>query len=556
MRFQDLPDDVLILLARLVLETSDKKEASFKANLPLLGVFRRWRQLVLPIVFREAYIYYGGSKVDMVASMRDLESGTEPEAARLSTNMGLIVSSRCAHVVRAVHIYVFYIVSPLVGLSATVQFMRAAAEKWERVDTLEVSINSGVWSHGHESGVDSYKNNAVIALTQVMPAVRQLGLSGANNIPVVRRIYGDIAALYSDQLWAIDVDHTIYMSQDYVFKQLRRATLRYSSWYSSLIPRINPAELVSLELLGWPSAHSWAAFSADGNGESADIEFPKLERLRASYRKTFMAEGVVSQVVGEGQGRLAFPRLRELDVDCSQSTCPLLARAVLPAQMDRLSIDMTPSVLVSAPEMIVPLTEHIRVCIGDECGRDGRARGSAALAVANRMLEGAPGMRTTELCIAEDSLDVRSGTISCVSLTRLEVCPEISAAIALELIRSLPSLTDLTLKNVPMDSTQDVPTPEPEDGRPARPFDTRIRTLSLGVYERVWNSTLSVSFVEYLLLRIRTLVRLSAPNVPEDPVVEFVGRHFRRYPHLADIELDLDPDYSPDQLRYDPRFWP
>ncbi|KAJ2776666.1 hypothetical protein H4R18_005554 [Coemansia javaensis] len=443
MQLHDLPDDVL----RPVL----------KANLPLLAVCRRWRRLALTTVYSGVAICYD-SRASRDSGPDDGHHpdnmADEPDDPAITTNLDLVVSAGCVQAVKRAQIVVDHKTNPLPGLGAAIRLMRAAAAgEWRGVRRLDISTMSaertlalGVNAADYESEI----KQTSAALAAILPGVCNVTFKDYFASPVVRELDGQLAVLYSDQLEGLLSYHTITVPPDHTFRQLKSVSIGHDSSISYQHPRVDPAKLVSLSLTLWPSDHSWAPFSADG--DSGVIEFPNLRRLGVAYWiTTRTADGVEARHPDGHPWRLHFPKL------------------------DRLLASRSTTMLVAA----------------------------------NRILESARESKEKALVVYDESMPVLPETITCTSLTALDIWAEASVDTMLGLIRKLLSLAklhiwSLTLRNI----QEDISVPGPDEDCLVEPFNTNIKEM---------------------------LIQL-VPVVKE-PIAEFVDAYSKRYPHLAGVKL-------------------
>ncbi|KAJ2784091.1 hypothetical protein H4R18_001313 [Coemansia javaensis] len=505
---RDLPDDVLRLVLRRSLrhplqrslEGYDDTRSKIKANLPLLAVCRRWRDLALPAVYAVVAIRHRAGPED--------GHGVGPGGAETASNLGLVVAAGCMHAVRRVDISVHYADSPFAGLGAAMQLLREAADVWADVVELGVSLSGSarpfyVQDDSAVGREDDIKR-AAAALAAAVPGVRCVLFGGPH-----------VAALRD-----------------------ARIGCREEAEYQH--PRVDPAGLVLLELIGWPSGHSWAPFGA-ADGGSKTIEFSSLRTLEVAYWCSMMtmysADPQQQQLLllqgGDGPPwSLRFPALDKLKLDCAQSVCPLLEHAVLPARMDAIDIQGTAAVLLRLAETPLPAARHINIGITSDCEGD-----PAALAAANRILEAARGGEEIELYVGDSSLAVTPEAITCTALTALLVDTATGADTMLALIPRLPNLVRLSFRRLKLSGIQeqDVSVPEPGDSRLAQPLDTRISRMLIAVSYHDQNWEMLLPLAKYLLLSIPTLTRFLPENLSDEAIEELVGAYSQQYPHLAAI---------------------
>ncbi|KAJ2779032.1 hypothetical protein H4R18_004238 [Coemansia javaensis] len=113
------------------------------------------------------------------------------------------------------------------------------------------------------------------------------------------------------------------------------------------------------------------------------------------------------------------------------------------------------------------------------------------------------------------------------------------------LIRKLPRLTHLGFKCVSMESIQaDLSVPDSGDGC-AEPLDTRIQNMVIHINQNKPSWMNIVPVLKCLMLRIPTLVQLSAIQAPAKPVLDIVSAYAQQYPHLTSIKLVLNDSDDP-----------
>ncbi|KAJ2782631.1 hypothetical protein H4R18_002151 [Coemansia javaensis] len=519
MQLRDLPDDVLRLVLEASLDRRPLAKFTIKANLPLLAVCRR-----------------GGGSDDGHAS----SAADEPNDAKVTTDLDLVVAAGCVQAVKQVRIFVYCKASPLPGLDAAVRLMRAAAGVWRGARQLEIStfptnhaLARRVNAADHQDGI----RQTIASLAATMPGIRRVSFKGYIASPVVRELDGQLAVLYSGQLEGLLSQHPIAVPPDHTFRHLGSVSIWYDgSGPSYQHPGVDPTRLVSLELESWPPNNTWAPFSADG--DSGAIEFPSLRRLTATSCTNHVVDSVEARHRDSHPWKLHFPRLNRLHVECRQSACPLLEYAVLPPRMGEISIEATEPVLVRVAEMRLPTSTRLKVAVSRYA--DGSP---AALAAANRILESAQESKEVALRVRDEALPVLPESITCTSLTALSIFSDTSVDAMLGLIHMLPGLARLAVLSLTLSNAQeDISVPGPDEPCLAEPLGPKLKEMVLGASSNGPAPEALVPVAKYLLLRIPTLTRLCSAAIPGGPIAEFVDAYSRRYPRLAGIRYKLDDD--------------
>ncbi|KAJ2778653.1 hypothetical protein H4R18_004467 [Coemansia javaensis] len=242
--------------------------------------------------------------------------------------------------------------------------------------------------------------------------------------------------------------------------------------------------------------HSWAPFSADDGSEA--IEFPNLKKLSVMYWPVDAVYGVEARRRDDRPWKLHFPKLDMLRVSCIQDRCPLLEYA------------------------------------GDSIG------GPAALAAANRILEGARESKERALRVKVRSPTVVPESITCTSLTALSLYVNTSVDTMLGLIQMLPDLVSLEIRCLTLsDMQEDISAPGPDEECMVEPLGSNIKEININVSPNEPASEMLVPVAKHLLLRIPTLARFCSSAILEEPIAEFVDAYSKRYPHLPGIKYML-----------------
>ncbi|KAJ2779530.1 hypothetical protein H4R18_003966 [Coemansia javaensis] len=222
--------------------------------------------------------------VDIATSAHGTDG--ELEDAKTTTNLGLVVAAGCVHAVKRVDISVYFKANPIPGLSAVVQLMRTAAERWEGVGRLSIAVHPDGRAFDEDSiGAAEHEDDTkpiCAALAATMPAVRSLDLGGySNNNPISWTLYGRLAVLYSDQLQGIDAGCPVVVPLGCTLEQLRAVSIAYRGEIGHPRTRMDLTSIASLTLESWPPNHPWTLFGPD-NGSGA-IVFSGLKALDILY---------------------------------------------------------------------------------------------------------------------------------------------------------------------------------------------------------------------------------------------------------------------------------
>ncbi|KAJ2716015.1 hypothetical protein H4R19_000880 [Coemansia spiralis] len=162
------------------------------------------------------------------------------------------------------------------------------------------------------------------------------------------------------------------------------------------------------------------------------------------------------------------------------------------------------------------------------------------LPAVNRLLENARGSESLALVLADNQLPAAPDTITCTALTELHVAAQTYLETVLELIERMPRLAKLSFGCLDLGTViGDISIPSAEDAA-VEPLNTSLKELTLSTCWGADSSDETVDAVKFILLKIPSLVKLCATQIPVDPVYDFVEEYAPRYPHLSGIELELN----------------
>ncbi|KAJ1718078.1 hypothetical protein LPJ61_006881, partial [Coemansia biformis] len=116
--------------------------------------------------------------------------------------------------------------------------------------------------------------------------------------------------------------------------------------------------------------------------------------------------------------------------------------------------------------------------------------------------------------------------ITCTNLTELLVAAPASVDTMLGLIRRLPNLVHLTVKNLMLDDVQtDISIPTGRVCEPVTPLDTKISRLTFRYSCPLYSPEQAIAVAKYLLLAIPTLTELFPGQTPKQPVLGFIAEY-------------------------------
>ncbi|KAJ2716008.1 hypothetical protein H4R19_000886 [Coemansia spiralis] len=536
MQLSNLPGDILLAVFGQYLSSDGDAVTKFKGSLPLLAVCRQWRHLLIPMVYRQAFVQYGARPTFGVGRITRNPNIEEPIDVAVKTNLDLIVGVGYVSAVRSIHIVVNCFVNPFPGWQEVIRRMRAVANTWRAVE-LYLEIYPHIF-HFDNRTVDMSKYAGNIAevgnaLLAFMPDVRRLYCKGLNHNSIAKALYERLAKHYASQLQQLDSDHPLVLPPDYQFTKMQEITIDYEHDAEYQLPRMTSGELVRMRLDNAPPNHSWAPFST--SNASRVIEFTKLEKLVVSYDIIYEENG---SAVHHRDGQpwvLQFPRLTRLAIRNTEDICPLLKYAALPSCMDSISIDMPSATFQSVADVVLPATKRLLLAIPRSATGD-----PSGLPTINRLLKRACGSESLELSIEDVRLAIDPVNMTSAALTSLFIAGPVSADSMFVFLARMPRLVKLMLFTLDVRDIQaDISIPDVDDSAVVGSLSTSLEELELIIDSQDQLPDVEMAVVKCVLLRIPTLTKFNALWTPEEPVLEFVRAYSGRYSHLGSVDLAL-----------------
>ncbi|KAJ2783900.1 hypothetical protein H4R18_001456 [Coemansia javaensis] len=526
MHINSLPDDILAMVLKKSLSSASSRTEEFVLGLSHLAVCRRWRHVAFPNIYGVVFVQCiedrvaeddydsdGNSNSD---SDRELLIEEEMVTYSTKTNMGLAVHTGCAGAAKRAELTVHFSGDPLLGLQEILRLMGMVSPRWAGIHSLEIVMNPRS-PHYRRNHCILRRHTAHIqrlcaALAALIPGVRSLALDTVPWPTTLQALGTQLAGIYAEQLHALDgVDR--FAADDAAFIQLRRLFCTHTQDTKGFLARVCPATLEAMRADQPPADHPWPALGVDSGARA--IEFPRLRVLDLAYQHGGTSDGSEAQ----SPGALRFPRLERLRVHCPRGPCPFLERAELPRQVALVRIACTAHALRTLASMPFTVTRHIEL---DAHALAGSPRD--AFAHINRILDKArEGCTGVVLSVSDSSLPVLPESLTCTALTALRVLAPTGVATMIGLIQALPALVELAFGCIKF-GPLGVSIPAPDGPAPA-PLSAGLRRLDLGSDIDEHLPDLIVPVVKYLLLAVPTLTRLALVDMPQQPMLEFIGEY-------------------------------
>ncbi|KAJ2785427.1 hypothetical protein H4R18_000510 [Coemansia javaensis] len=238
--------------------------------------------------------------------------------------------------------------------------------------------------------------------------------------------------------------------------------------------------------------------------------------------------------------KLRFPKLRNINMFCTDSVLPLLECATLPSHVDSIRIYAAAPVLQCVSGLALPATRRIEIGTDGRGGNTVNGDGVAMVAAACRILEKAQGAKELALVIGDSWPRVQPEHITFTSITELRISPSANMDAMLGLLQRLPKLVNVWFDSFDAETVDvDLLLPGPDEGCAVEPLHASIKKMEVYSIDSAASRENSAAVVNYLLLKIPTLARLNAHRTLSAPVLQFVKAYSEQHPRLSRVKLRL-----------------
>ncbi|KAJ2777790.1 hypothetical protein H4R18_004965, partial [Coemansia javaensis] len=354
------------------------------------------------------------------------------------TNLDLVAAAGCAQSVKNVVISIYSCTDVTAAICEAARQLRTVAAEWRDVRSLRIPFTWNMDAVEDERGTADAKwyaskiNRAVCALFTI-PGVTRLYFSGAIYRAILYGLYGRMIGLYADQLLYVHMEHPVELSQTTALTKIQHFESECYDGPAHHLPRLDPSTLRVLRVRGRSLHHLWDRCDAQ-NGGARKVAFPELRELGLFYVTENHTSSASAQFQSSNAWRLHFPKLQKLHVGTELEICPVLEHAVLPAQMDSITIEASASVLQKIAEMHPPAVRRLAILV-----KPGAGARAAGLAAANQILN--TGLSEhMELEISDQEICVSLESLTCTSLTRLEMSATVDFETVFGIIEAMPRL--------------------------------------------------------------------------------------------------------------------
>ncbi|KAJ2780717.1 hypothetical protein H4R18_003304 [Coemansia javaensis] len=535
-----LPSDILYLVLRDVCGPQPYLQPEWKRHLALLAVCREWRRVALPLVYRcVGADCRDGGIVSRRSGGPDPAAG--PPALALTTNSTLVAALGYVALVRRIDLALNWVQNPFPALDKVTDVLEAGAQQWPGARRLRLRIDFGHHPfNGDAVDAATYTPDilrAVDRLSRLMPNLVELEYRGLEESPISSALFGALSAKYAQSAAWIASSHSVAAHGPYRFTRLARMNIALSDDADDLPPAVAPEPLTRLTLRTVPHEYSWGNFAAGGQA----VEFSSLKTLTVNYgqpprfRGDALAAGTHRH---EDHCRVSFPQLRHLHLVNNAECTPIAEHGVFPSRLKSLSFSGSIGALNSLAGSRLPALGRLTMHLAyhpSESHID-------PFAAINRLASRADGEATAQLLVKNDISPSILGGARCPCVTKVTMFVPLHAGIVVRLLEALPGMETLIVSQLWCALMPDFASglePGAHARERAAPLNTSTRVLVMCSNATELDTGKLAVLAKHLLLRLPSLKKLTAIQVPATEMLPFIRTSAPLYPHLNGVVLEL-----------------
>ncbi|KAJ2851435.1 hypothetical protein IWW36_001074 [Coemansia brasiliensis] len=472
-----LPYDILYKIFEHAAFMNDFYAHKWKKRLELLAVCSGWRKIALDIVYRHSGVTYGDSEWPF-AEVTENTQADEPKFEELETNVDLIGQLGLSHLVKRLDLTIYHFTNPLI------------------VDHMQLLLPN------------------VISL---------ISWTNSNN-SLVRKIVGELADRYSEQITHINTNHQLQTWSPREFSKLRYLKINLEHMAACQYSTVLPSTLVSLFLRNIQPSNEWGIFGND----KQYLEFANLKTLDIRYSFLESNEFLETRL-GAPKRTLYFPQLENLLLFGNSIDSPVLRHSIFPKKIKYLEIKSYKNVVDTASKVNLPKAEALSMSLN----YNQYNKHINILSAINKLAELADNVLATDLNITEPISINSFGNTICTFITNLRVSSLVDDKIAIKLLQACPNAVKLCLYQVKVEGSEDTTKYTIDEHASAiDPIHPSLENATIQFVHTADNNSNAIEFAKYLLIRLSVLNTAIFSGIPTKPLREFRDMYSTAHPHL------------------------
>ncbi|KAJ2863140.1 hypothetical protein GGH94_003804 [Coemansia aciculifera] len=530
----DLPDKVLELILYYAVATLEKTLSEWKAKLPLVAVCRTWTKLAIPTVFYQVYV-----------EVEALHSNTRPS---WTSNAGFLISRGCILAARRLTIEFADRVTPECLHSIALKILQLDRVDWQHVNTLTVTGPSSVHEYyQHIPGTVEASEADIARAMQYfgrnLRNVTELNLAYSNGGSSGECICFSLAKVYSGQLQIHRVSKYNLFGFVNFSRNIKVLELRLDSSAAHVLPSICGETLRVLRLYNAPRNFAWHHFRY--NIFVRPIVFHQLTIFHLSYlredKDQALTEDEIQDKVASGAhncDQLSFPALKQLSIAYCTPDCDLLYADLPFPKLEKVKLAGYINNIRYCSRLKLTWIRDLHVEIFP-CSFGNAAGINRAT---NHLFTNIGIGRSASLLVFADEFILDTDVLRWTNLTKLFI-RRVNYATACKAIGRLPNLCELIIHNLQFgDMATNSLTADSSlflNADPMLTWGEKLAILSVSIFEGDCPLAGCMDGIQDLILHAGALKDLGVPGPTKQLVAAFIDVYKDRYPHLANMQLDV-----------------
>ncbi|KAJ2450071.1 hypothetical protein EV183_004528 [Coemansia sp. RSA 2336] len=531
MHFNNLIDDILVLVLEDSIHESELSIGAWKRKLELLKVCSRWRQLLVPKVYADVV-----ARVGTEDSRRGrywlMDNWNHGYFDVVFTNAGLIAGNQQQHMARRLFIYPTCIYNNVYGVDMVLETLGMHCQVWPTICNISIhisrkktTVNTPRFTFDTVGGL---AKEVADEMWKMFPSVKQLCLINQSSSFNGDSMFKKIVENYSRQTSWLVSDRKLFKGIAEFPVHMTHLDIPMTCKRTRHIPKIYAASLKFLRLTEVPQNYSWSCFI--GTDSTCFSNLKVLDIIYASAINT----PVVKRRCKHRRHPIKFFGLQRLSIEGRFGRCCILECSKFFGPLKDLRIT-GPAFNMDVLSENMLQTSSVTLAIDDKSGLTD-ARITSMLSDIGKKSNA----HVSNIYAKTPDIVIDPVNLACFSLTNLVIHAPTDAQQLLVFLEKFSCLEQVCLKSVTFRHIhQDALLVRSGTfiSQPLEPLNTRVHSIYLkfNYYSEPGQNV--DAFLAYLLLRAPKLRLLATEAEALNSIGHIVDDYMPFYQHLQDTKL-------------------
>ncbi|KAI9469584.1 hypothetical protein BX667DRAFT_149676 [Coemansia mojavensis] len=534
MYFNNLVEDILVLVLEHSIDESGLDIGAWKRKLELLQVCSQWRKLLVPKVYADVVVR-AGTEDSRRGRYWLMENWNNGYLNIVFTNANLMTSNHLQHMARRLLIYPTCIYNNVYGVDEVLGLLGMYSQVWPTINTIsilisrkKITVNTPIFTFDTFGGL---AKEVADNMFRMFPLAKRLCLTNKSSSFNGDYMFKKIVQSYSEQVSWLVTDRELLKNIVEFPAHLTHLNMPMTHKPTRYMPKIYAASLKFLRLTEVPQNYRWKCFiGADSNGS---ICFSNLKVLEITYSIAFNAP-MVKRKCRHHQRPIKFFSLQRLSIEGRFGHCCILECSKFFGPLKDLRIAGPASNINVLSENMLQ-TSSITLAIDERSGLTDARLMSILNGIGKRS-----NAQISNIYAKRNDIFIDPVQLLYFSLTNLVIHAPTDARQLLVYLEKFPCLERVGLKSVTFRHIH-------KDAllvrsgtfidQPLEPLDARVHSIYLKFNYYGESAQKVDAFLAYLLLRTTRMRQFAADADALNNVGHIIDDYMPFYRHLQDIKL-------------------